>query len=133
MGTYEKQMFNTTGESTTLADLNERTLTTTGTFTPDYDGALLEVRLQWSGEAVTSLAENVRVELKCNIWNPNLQEFGMVMANIRTAPAFPIPDASFMVNQPIKTTQAISGQYAFDNAATPVTSHLVVFGQFSGP
>ncbi len=133
MGIYVKQMFGTTGESTTLADLNKGTTTSTGAFIPQFPGRLLKVILMWSGEAVTSLAEQVRVELTCNIWNPNTQEFTMVMANIRTAPAFPIPPAEFVVDQPVETTQEIKGQYAYDNAATPITSDLIVLGVFSGP
>ncbi len=133
MGVYEKQMFNTTGESTTLVDLNKGTTGSTGAFIPQYDGKIIEVRLQWSGEAVTSLAENVRVELTSNIWSPNTQEFGQVMANIRTAPAFAIPDARYIIDQAVQTTQEIKGQYAYDNAATPVTAHLAIFATFIGP
>lgn len=133
MGIYVKQMFNTQGESTTNADLNAGTSAATGTFTVPHDGRLLKVILIWSGEAVTSLAEYVRVELSASNWSPNTQEFGMSMANIRTAPAFPIAPVEFVVDQPVSTNQAITGQYAYDNAATPVTCDLQVFGVFSGP
>lgn len=133
MGIYVKQMFNTTGESVSLVDLNKGTTGATGTFIPPHDGRLLRVTLQWSGEAVSSLIENVRVEMTCTIWSPNSSEFGLVGANIRTAPAFPLPDANWLVDQPVKTNQEIAGQYAYDNAATPVTAHLAVFGTFSGP
>lgn len=133
MGIYTKVIFNTQGESTTLADMNAGTTGNTGSFTPPYDGRLLKVILLWSGEAVTSLAEQVRVEISCNIWSPNQMEFEMVMANIRTAPAFPIAPHEFVVDQPVKTNQPISAQYAYDNAATPVTCDLVIIGVFSGP
>ncbi len=133
MGFYWRQLFNTQGESTTLADLQKGTTASTGAFIPDFDGRLMKVVLLWSGEAVTSLMEQVRVELTCNIWKPNQQEFVMVGANIRTAPAFPIPAMEYVVDQPVKTNQEIKGQYAYDNAATPVTSDLVVMGFFSGP
>ncbi len=133
MGIYVKQMFGTTGESTSLADLNKGTTGTTGAFIPQYDGKLLKIILMWSGEAVSSLIEQVRVELTCNIWSPNTQEFALVGAGIRTAPAFPIAPVEYVVDQPVKTTQEIKGQYAYDNAVTPVTADLIVIGVFSGP
>ncbi len=133
MGIYVRQMFNTQGESTSLADLQKGTTGSTGAFTPDFDGKLMKAILIWSGEAVTSLAEQVRVELTCNIWKPNKQEFVMSMAGIRTAPAFPIRSVEYVVDQPVKTNQEIAGQYAYDNASTPITCDLVVLGVFSGP
>ncbi len=133
MGVYNLEMFNTQGEDTALADLNLESSGATGNFIVPFDGRILKVILLWSGEAVSSLAEYVRVELTSNIWNPNTHKFGMVMANIRTAPAFPVPPFEFVMDQPVKTTQSIQGQFAFDNAATPVTSDLHVWGVFSGP
>ncbi len=133
MGVYVKQMFGTTGESTTLVDLNKGTTGVAGAFIPQYDGRLLKVILMWSGEAVSSLIEQVRVELTCNIWSPNTQEFTLTGAGIRTAPAFPVPSVEYVVDQPIQTTQEIKGQYAYDNAVTPVTADLIVLGVFSGP
>ncbi len=133
MGVYQKQMFGTTGESVTLVDLNKGTTGVAGAFIPQYDGRLLKVILKWSGEAVSSLAEQVRVELTCNIWSPNTQEFTLVGAGIRTAPAFPVLPDETVVDQPVQTTQEIKGQYAYDNAVTPVTADLIVMGVFSGP
>ncbi len=133
MGIYVKQMFNTQGESVTLADLQKGTTGSAGAFVPQYDGRILKVILQWSGEAVSSLAEQVRVELDCNVWSPNKQEFTMTMAGIRTAPAFPIRPFEYLVDQPVQTTQEIKGQYAYDNAVTPVTADLIVLGVFQGP
>ncbi len=133
MGIYVRQMFNTQGESTSLADLNKGTTGSTGSFTPDFDGKLMKVILLWSGEAVSSLIEQVRVELTCNIWKPNKQEFALTGAGIRTAPAFPVSNVEYVVDQPVKTNQEIAGQYAYDNAVTPVTADLLVLGVFSGP
>ncbi len=133
MGIYVRQMFNTQGESTSLADLQKGTTGSTGAFTPDFDGRLMKIILLWSGEAVSSLIEQVRVELTCNIWSPNTQEFTLVGAGIRTAPAFPILPDETVVDQPVQTTQEIKGQYAYDNAVTPVTADLIVLGVFSGP
>ncbi len=133
MGIYVKQMFNTQGESTALVDLQKGTTSTDGPFVPPHDGKLLKVILMWSGEAVTSLMEQVRVELTCTIWNPNKLEFTMVGAGIRTAPAFTVPPVEYVVDQPVSTNKEIVGQYAYDNAVTPVTSDLLVIGVFSGP
>ncbi len=133
MGIYNLEMFNTQGEDVALADLNLESGGDTGVFVVPFNGRLIKVILMWSGEAVTSLAEYVRVELQANNWNPNLQKFGMVMAGIRTAPAEPIPPFEFVMDQPVLTTQSIKGQFAYDNASTPITSDLHVWGVFTGP
>ncbi len=133
MGIYNLEMFNTQGEDTALADLNLESSGTTGNFIVPFDGRILKVTLLWSGEAVSSLAEYVRVELTSNIWSPNLHKFSMVMANIRTAPAFPISPFEWPMDQPVLTTQSVQGQFAYDNGSSPVTCDLHVWGTFSGP
>ncbi len=133
MGIYNLEMFNTQGEDVALADLNLESSGAVGNFIVPFDGRLIKVILMWSGEAVTSLAEFVRVELQSNIWNPNLHKFGMTMAGIRTAPAFPIDTFEFVMDQPVKTDQSIRGQFAYDNASTPITCDLHVWGVFTGP
>ncbi len=133
MGIYVLEMFNTQGEDVADADLNKESGGTSGDFVPPFDGRLLKVILMWSGEAVTSLAEYVRVTLTANNWAPNSLKFGMTMNGIRTAPTTPVLPFEYVVDQPIKTTQAIKGQFAYDNAVTPVTCDLHVYGVFSGP
>ncbi len=133
MGIYNKQMFNTQGESTTLVDLQKGTTSQDGPFVPPHDGRLMKVVLLWSGEAVSSLIEQVRVELTCTIWNPNAQEFALTGAGIRTAPAFPVATHEWVTDQPVSTNKEIVGKYAYDNAVTPVTADLLVYGVFSGP
>ncbi len=133
MGVYNLEMFNTQGEDTSLADLNLESSGATGVFVVPFNGRLIKVILMWSGEAVSSLAEYVRVELQANNWNPNLHKFGMTMNNIRTAPAFHVPPVEFVMDQPVLTTQSIKGQFAYDNAASPVTCDLHVWGVFTGP
>lgn len=132
MPVYWDEMFNTQGESTTLADMNLASSTATGQgYAPLLPGRLMQVVLMWAGEAVTSLAEFARVELKCTLWRPNLLKFGLVMANIRTAPAVPVPRGEFGMDQEANPTQPIAGQYIYADAATPITCNLRVFGQFS--
>ncbi len=132
MGIYVVEMFNSQVESSTLVDMNAGTGSTTGAFSPVLNGKLLKVILMWAGEAVTSLIENVRVQLTSTLWDPNQMEFGLVGANIRTAPAFPIGAFEYVVDQPVRTDHPISGQIVYDNAVTPVTCDLKVYGVFSG-
>lgn len=131
MAIYSDEMFNTQGESTTLADMNAGSGSTAGKYAPSLMGKILKVILIWAGEAATSLAEYCRVELNCTIWKPNLLRFGMAMGGIRTAPAFPVPAYEWPIDQQIDTNQQIQGQYIYADAATPVTCNLRVFGLFS--
>ncbi len=133
MGIYTRVMFNSQGEDVALADLNAGTSGTAGSFTVPFDGKLLKVILMWSGEAVTSLMEQVRVELTANNWTPNRLEFELMGLGIRTAPAAVVPPMEYVVDQPVLVTQTIAGQFIYDNAVTPVTCDLIVLGVFSGP
>ena len=133
MGIYQRVMFNSQGEDTALADLQAGTSTTTGTFTVPYDGRLLKVILFWSGEAVSSLAYAVRVELTANNWQPNREEFELTMAGILTAPAVPVEPFEYVIDQPVSVNQPITGQFIYSGGTTPVTCNLVVIGVFSGP
>ena len=131
MSVYTDEMFNTQGESVSLADMNTGSSASTGTYAARLNGRLIGVRIIWAGEAATSLFEYVRVELLCTLWNPNLLKFGLAGAGIRTAPAQPIVPADFPVDQPVQTQQPISGQYIYADAATPITCNLRVIGTFS--
>ncbi len=133
MGVYTKVIFNSQGEDVALADMQSGTTTTTGSFTPPFDGKLVKIILFWSAEAVTSLAHAVRVELTANNWSPNTLEFEMTMAGIHTAPAMFVPSVEYVVDQPVKTNQAISGQFVYSGGDTPVTCNLIVIGVFTGP
>lgn len=130
MPIFTDEMFNTQGESTSLADMNAGSTATAGTYAAKVKGRLVKVVLLWAGEAATSLAENLRVELNCTLWTPNLLKFGLVAAGIRTAPAFPIPAYEWGMDQVVAPDQPIAGQYVYADAATPVTCNLRVFGVF---
>ena len=127
---YTDEMFNTQGESTTLADLNSGSTGTVGTYAAKIRGRILKVIILWSGEAVSSNFENLRVELSATVWVPNLVKMGIVGAGIRTAPAVPIPPSVWDLDQMVVTDQPITGQYAYDSSATPVTANCRVFGVF---
>ncbi len=128
---YSDEMFNTQGESTSLADLNGGSSGAVANYTVPYAGKLIRVILLWAGEAATSLVENLRVELKCTLWSPNIQKFGLVGGGIRTAPAVPVGAFEWPLDQPVAPQQTISGQYVHATAATPITSNLRVFGVFT--
>lgn len=128
---YTDEMFNTQGESVTLADMNGGSSAAVANYAVPLKGKLLKVILLWAGEAATSLVENVRVELECTIWKPNRLRFGLVGAGIRTAPALAVPAFEWPVDQDVQTDQPIKGQYVHATAATPITSNLRVFGVFS--
>lgn len=130
MAVYTDEMFNSTSEATALTDMFAGSSAAVGPYNVPYAGKLLKVVILWAGEAATSLVENVRVELNCKIWKPNVLKFGLVGAGIRTAPAFPIPPFAWGIDQPVKTDQGITGQIAQPTAATPITNNTRVFGVF---
>lgn len=130
MAKFWDEMFNTQGESVSLADMFAGSSGAVGPYTPKYNGRLVAVKLLWAGEAVTSLFENVRVELTCSIWMPNIIRVGLVGPNIRTAPAVPVQPESWDVDLAVVTNQGITAQYIYADAATPITCNLRVFGQF---
>lgn len=126
---YVDQMFNTAGESTSLADMNEGTSAAVAKYLPKKDGRLLKVIVMIGSEAATSLVEDVRVELECTEWVPNRLRFGANGSGLRTATTpqhFPF---EYVVDQAVKTNQGIAGQYIHDSGS-PVTSRIRVFGVF---
>lgn len=127
---YTDEIFNTQGESVSLADMNAGSSAVVGTYAARLSGRLIKVILLWAGEAATSLFENVRVEINCTLFSPNLLKFGLVGAGIRTAPAAIIPPGEWQVDQPVATQQPLSAQYIYASNATPITANLRVFGVF---
>ena len=132
MAYYWRQMFNTAGESTTLAALNQGTSAATNPFPPPVNGRLLKVVVLIGYEAATSLVEDVRIELTCTLWTPNRLEFFGAGAGLHTAPGGVAPMlAVHDVDQPVRTDTTIDGNYIHDSGV-PVTSRIRVFGMFSG-
>ncbi len=129
MGIYVDQMFNTDGESTSLADMNRDTSSSTGKYTPLKNGKLLKVLIFVGGEAVSSLVEDVRIELTNTEWTPNKMMFAAMGDGLRTAPAVVIPPVEYVVDQPVTKNDKITGQYIHDSGS-PVTSRIRVFGVF---
>ncbi len=129
MPVYTDQMFNTDGESTTLADLNSGVSATTGNYIPLKDGRILKVVIFIHATAATSLVEGVRIELTSTDWVPNTSKYAATGNGLRTAPAFHQPAYEWVTDQVIKKNTPIAGQYVL-NTGTPVTNNLAVFGVF---
>lgn len=131
MAIYIDQMFNTDGESATLANMNADVSATTGKYTPLRDGRLLKVIIFIHGTAATSLVEGVRIELENTNWTPNRMKFGATGNGIRTAPATHQPAYEYVVDQPVSEKSGIVGQYVLPTG-TPVTNNIAVYGVFQG-
>lgn len=131
MAIYIDQMFNTDGESTSLADLNNDVSTTTGKYTPLKNGRLLKILIFIGYEAATSLVRDVRVELSNGNWTPNLLKFFAQGSGLQTAPSpEPVP-MEYVIDQPVTESSGITGQY-IHVGGVPVTSRITVFGVFQG-
>ena len=126
---YWDQMFNTAGESTTLAAMNSGTTATTGAFRAKKGGRILKLALLIGSEAATSLVEDVRVEITCTEWTPNTLMIGGNGSGLRTATTpqhFPF---IFDIDQKVQTDIDITANYIHDSGS-PVTSRIRVFGLF---
>ena len=99
-------------------------------YTPLVDGRLLQVKLGVAGDAVTSLIENVTVKLECaGLWAVPLY-VSTEGANIRTAPAFPIPKGIQNCDLPVSSSKKITVEVMHVTGATPVTPRIQVIGVF---
>jgi hypothetical protein len=124
---YWRQMFNTAGESTTLADMNAGTTAATGAFRVPVSGTIKKIVLFVGSEAATSLVEDVRVEITCTMWSPNTHHFAANGSGLRTATTpqhFPF---EYDVNMPVDNSVDITAQYIHDSGS-PVTSRIRVLG-----
>ena len=131
MGLYWRQLFNTAGESTTLAAMNAGTTATTGPFRPPISGRLLKLVLMVGSEAATSLVEDVRIEITCTLWTPNMLAIGGNGSGLRTATTPQHLPFEFDVDQPVAKDTDIDANYIHDSGV-PVTSRLRVFGLIQG-
>lgn len=101
-------------------------------YKPLLDGRLVQVKVGVSGDAVTSLLENVTVLLECaGLWSVPLY-VSAEGANIRTAPAFPIPKGIQNCDLPVKSGKEITIKIMHVTGATPVTPRIQVIGVFTG-
>lgn len=126
---YQDQMFNTTAAAASLTQMNTGTTAAAGSYAPQTRGRLIAVHILCSGQAATSLIEQLRIEMNSVIWTPNTLKLVAVGAGIRTAPANQIEDFDWMMDEPVQTDIPINANYVFN--VTAVTPNIVVVGTFS--
>lgn len=101
-------------------------------YSPLTDAQLIQVKVHVAGDAVTSLVENVTVKLTSSKWAVPLH-ISVNGAQIRTAPAFPIPTGIQNCDLPVRTGVPVVIEIMHVTAATPVTPRIQVLGVFDGP
>lgn len=122
------EAFNTDGESTTLAQLNEGTGSVAGTFNPPVDSIIRRVAIFLGGESAAALIEDVRIELESTDWVPNRLHFLASGNGIRTAPAFHIPVYEYEVALQMRTALPIRGDYVHAGGVPVLSRIRVLFG-----
>lgn len=130
MGMYSDEMARHTGVATTgfiAADGSPGS-----PYTPLVDGTLIQVKAIVTGDAVTSLIENVTVRLTSPSFGTLPVHVVVSGANIRTAPAFPLAVGVQNVDLPVNTGSRIVVEIMHVTAATPVTPRIQVIGVFEG-
>ncbi len=134
MAIYTDQMFNSDSESTSLADMNFGTGSTTGDYTPARNGKLLKIIVMVGYTTAASLIEAIRIEMNNTNWTPNKMMFLVSGQGLHTAPGADGPRSftEFVVDQPVTEASKISGQLIHVGGASPVTSNVFVLGVFSG-
>jgi len=122
---YSEEMAYDASVSTTLTEM------TGSPYTPPLNGRLVQVKLGVSGDAVTSLIENVTVVLTNPKWGVPLT-VTVEGANIRSAPAFPIPKGIQNCDLPVSIGSKIKIEIMHRTGATPVTPRAQLIGVFEG-
>lgn len=123
---YIDQMATSTSVATTLTDM------TGSPYNPLANGRLRQVILTVAGDAVTSLIEAGYVAIASKIFSGVEIHVPFTGANIRTAPAFPIPTTVIDCDVPVGTGVDIRLKIVNETGATPVTPRFAVFGVFEG-
>ena len=119
------EAFNTSGESTTLAQLNAGTTAVAGNFNPPVDSVIRKIAIYLGAESASSLIEDVRIELQSTDWIPNTLHFIASGNGLRTVPAFHQPVYESDVELIMRTALPIRGDY-IHASGTPVTSRIRV-------
>ena len=122
---YSEEMAYDASVSTTLTEM------TGSPYTPPVNGRLVQVKLGASGDAVTTLIENVTVVLTNPKWGVPLT-VTLEGANLRTAPAFPIPKGVQNCDLPVAIGSKIKIEIMHRTGATPVTPRVQLIGVFEG-
>lgn len=99
-------------------------------YTPDFSGTLLGLRGIPGGGAATSLVNMVQFRLTCTTFKPNAIEAAVLGNGIQTAPAFKPAPLDFEVNQPVQAGVPIEVMARNQDADTPVTVDVALWGLF---
>ena len=127
MPIYSDEMARHTGVGTTTFVAADGT--PGSPYSPLVDGRLIQVKVHVGGDAVTSLVELVTVKLESTKWAIPVH-ITVNGANIRTAPAFPIPTGIQNVDLPVSTSSPVVISVLHVTGATPVTPQIQVIGVF---
>ncbi len=122
---YSDELGVTTGVAVTM------TAMTGSPYSPLKSGKLIQVKVGVSGDAVTSLIENVTIRLTNPAWGVPLY-VTVEGANIRTATTPPIPKGVQNCDLPVTLGSRIVVEYMHQTGATPVTPRVQVIGVFQG-
>ena len=98
---------------------------------PLKGGRLIQVKLGASGDAVTTLIENVTVKLTSPLWGVPLY-VTVEGNNLRTATVPPIPKGVQNCDLPVQTGSKITIEVMNRTGATPVTPRYQLIGVFEG-
>ena len=101
-------------------------------YSPLVNGRLIQVKVNVTGDAVTSLIENVTVRLTSPTFGTLPVHVAVAGANIRTAPAVPLAIGVQNVDLNVKTGVNIVVEVMHVTGATPVTPRIQVIGVFEG-
>lgn len=101
-------------------------------YSPLVDGRLIQVKLNLSGDAVTTLIENVTVRLKSSSFGTLPVYITGSGNNLRTAPTTHIPITVQNCDLKVATGVPITIEIMHVTAATPVTPRIQVIGVFEG-
>lgn len=124
---YWRQFFNSPSESTSLTGMQAGTTATVGAYRVPTSGTLKKLVIFIGSEAATSLVEDVRVEVTCTLWTPNMMEFAANGSGLRTATTpqhFPF---EYQINQPVNNSVDINANIIHDSGV-PVTSRVRIMG-----
>jgi len=122
---YSEEIAYSETASTTLVDM------TGSPYTPPLNGRLVQVKLGASGDAATTLIENVTAVLTSPKWGVPLT-VTLEGGGLRTAPAPPLPKGVQNCDLPVATGNKISIQIMNRTGATPITPRYQLIGVFEG-
>ena len=100
-------------------------------YSPLKSGRLIQVKLGASGDAVTTLIENVTVKLTSPLWGVPLY-VTVEGNNLRTATIPPIPKGVQNCDLPVVIGSQIVLEVMNRTGATPVTPRYQLIGVFQG-